>query len=1122
LNKQYTGHLRLIPFLVFVFLVLLPFAYPPISIQAASPITASGLNTQVSPAVPLPSGQTQYNITGGTRPGGGTNLFHSFGDFNVPTNNIANFLNNSGLATSNILGRVTGGNLSNIFGIIQTTGFGNANLFLMNPAGFLFGPNATVNVGGMVSFTSADYLRLADGVLFNAVANANADAILSAAPVAAFGFLGSNPGAITVQGSQLSVTPGQSLSLVGGNITVQSGTREDGTVQSAKLSAQGGQINLASAVSAGELSAIDFTPAAGMAMGAINLSQKTALETSADAAGRVLIRGGQLMMDDASIKAVSMNGSGGPNPSPTILITAETVSLANGTYITAESFGSAPGGDITFQVGTLIAIGGPNRLLLNPPPFDFNDAGNLIANGNRNVTANGGPAGDITIEGLGGHGTAANRVLLKDSTLDSRPWGGTPQTRPSKITITADTLDLTNAGVPGGLGAATLVGNTLGKAPAGDLVLNVNHLHINVNPDETPIPGAQTVFIVTSNNDSDSTGPTGNILISGIRPESTDAAKLVAVNDALISTGSDGGLPQTAAGNITITTDTLSVSNNTGIFTTAFGVNNGGAPAGNISINVNTLRANTRPDGSLISGTPHFWVESLAFISSLSMSGQAGNLTISGVAPHTAAKQLSLNNLELNTVVLGGTPTTAPAKLTVSADSIHILNSTNIKTNTEGAAPAGDIVFNANSLLAESGSKITSGTSGPGPGGNIILNAGQSFTLTGGSSIIASSTGPGTAGNVTIQGPASPTQPILINGGGSGIFTNTEGSGAAGNILVHGSSVTLQNGGTLSATTAGTNSSGTGGTITVNADQVQVNSGGLITAATTGVAPGGSVKINANNTFSSNAATVSSTTTQAGGGGSINIGAGNSVTLTNGASVSASSTGQGVAGDININAGQNFTATNSSVTTEALHSSGGIIKITTAPNGTVQLTDSTISASVLNGSGGGGSINIDPQFVILENSQIISNSVFGPGGNINITTNLLLSDTASIISASSQFGQQGDIVIQSPISPASGMIIPLRQKPLIEAALVSQRCAAIAGGNISSFTVAGRDSLPAEPGGWISSPLAFDTTGPDGRSAIEANVNEPAEETPTLSLRRIGPPGFLTQAFATGSTACTL
>ena len=155
MRKKYAEHLRLIPFLTFGFSLVLLFASLTSSVQAASPITGSGLNTQVSPPVPLPSGQTQYNITGGTRPGGasGTNLFHSFGDFNVPTNNIANFLNDSGLATSNILGRVTGGNISNIFGTIQTTGFGNANLFLMNPAGFLFGPNATVNVGGMVSFT---------------------------------------------------------------------------------------------------------------------------------------------------------------------------------------------------------------------------------------------------------------------------------------------------------------------------------------------------------------------------------------------------------------------------------------------------------------------------------------------------------------------------------------------------------------------------------------------------------------------------------------------------------------------------------------------------------------------------------------------------------------------------------------------------------------------------------------------------------------------------------------------------------------------------------------------------------------------------------------------------------
>src|SRR5947208_8801951 len=99
--------------------------------QATPPITPSGgLGTHVDLSATPPLGKVQYDITGGTRPGGGGNLFHSFGDFGVRTNNIANFLNDAALPTNNILGRVTGGNISNIFGTIQTQGFGNANLFL--------------------------------------------------------------------------------------------------------------------------------------------------------------------------------------------------------------------------------------------------------------------------------------------------------------------------------------------------------------------------------------------------------------------------------------------------------------------------------------------------------------------------------------------------------------------------------------------------------------------------------------------------------------------------------------------------------------------------------------------------------------------------------------------------------------------------------------------------------------------------------------------------------------------------------------------------------------------------------------------------------------------------------
>src|SRR5262249_24841956 len=137
-----------------------------------------------------------------------------------------------GLATSNILGRINGGNPSSIFGMIQTNGpggFPTANLVLINPNGFLFGPTSTINIWGLVAFSRPDYLRLADGAVFNAIPNPAADALLSTVPVAAFGFLGSNPGAITVQGSQFTLAQGTGISLVGGNITIQSGALDNGT-----------------------------------------------------------------------------------------------------------------------------------------------------------------------------------------------------------------------------------------------------------------------------------------------------------------------------------------------------------------------------------------------------------------------------------------------------------------------------------------------------------------------------------------------------------------------------------------------------------------------------------------------------------------------------------------------------------------------------------------------------------------------------------------------------------------------------------------------------------------------------------------------------------------------------
>jgi hypothetical protein len=93
--------------------------------------------------------------------------------------------------------------------------------------------------------------------------------------------------------------------------------------------------------------------------------------------------------------------------------------------------------------------------------------------------------------------------------------------------------------------------------------------------------------------------------------------------------------------------------------------------------------------------------------------------------------------------------------------------------------------------------------------------------------------------------------------------------------------------------------------------------------------------------------------------------------------------------------------------------------------------NSAISASVADGPGGGGNVSIDPQYVILQNGQILAQAADGTGGNISITAGLFLPDANSVVSADSGSGVNGTVTIQSPVSPASGKMVPLGQKPLI-------------------------------------------------------------------------------------------
>src|SRR6186713_1222780 len=110
----------------------------------------------------------------------------------------------------------------------------------------------------------------------------------------------------------------------------------------------------------------------------------------------------------------------------------------------------------------------------------------------------------------------------------------------------------------------------------------------------------------------------------------------------------------------------------------------------------------------------------------------------------------------------------------VTADNIHLSQNTNIKTDTQGAAPAGNIVVAANTLLADDASQISSSSSAAGPGGNISINTGQSVSLNSGSSISASSTGSGNQFSMT---NSSVTTEANQSGGGIiKITTNPNGT----------------------------------------------------------------------------------------------------------------------------------------------------------------------------------------------------------------------------------------------------------------------------------------------------------------------------------------------------------
>jgi hypothetical protein len=356
----------------------------------------------------------------------------------------------------------------------------------------------------------------------------------------------------------------------------------------------------------------------------------------------------------------------------------------------------------------------------------------------------------------------------------------------------------------------------------------------------------------------------------------------------------------------------------------------------------------------------------------------------------------------------------------------------------------------------EARSGIYSTTAGSAPGGNITIGAAQIQLLDGGT-ISAASTGvlpgSGPAGHIDV----SATQSITITGGETGFLSTTAGTGPGGNITLRAGQIQLAGGGTISAASTGVlPGSGAAGNIDVTAAESVTITGTSPTGGQSGLV---------------------STTAGTGPGGTIPLRA-PQIRLADGGTISASSTGgpSATAGSIDITFGEEFVLEHASISTDSLQADGGNITIVSTGS-LLHLIDSQITTSVRSGVGGGGNITLGTsghplQFIVLDNGGIHADAFGGPGGNISIFADVMLSSTPieTAVTASSTLSAPGTVNINAVVTDISESLGTLSTEVLQAAALLRASCASrLAEGKTSSLVVAGREGVPLEPGGLMPS-----------------------------------------------------
>jgi filamentous hemagglutinin family protein len=678
-------------------------------------------------------------IEGGARRG--QNLFHSFREFNIGSGREAYFVAPD-LAVQNIFARVTGVSRSEILGVLGTTANVNgnfrvspANLFLLNPNGILFGPNARLNLGASFTATTAS------GVRFRAVGNFDTIApqspgLLTVQPSAYL--FGDRPAAkIEIESNQilnpnippvrgLAVPVGEKFTLLGGDIELRGG----------RVNALGGRLEL----------------------GAIGGNSEVLLQDSGALTFPANGSFQDIKLTNRGAALTAWNGGGD------IAIASRNLLLSGGSEIAAGIFpalGSADtqAGDINAKVTNSIVLEERSSLRNNVNLNSLGNAGNLVIETN-NLTIQSGAISSSTF----GRGDAGNLsvTVQERATLDGALSASTgifstvglgAVGKGGQVLVKVGNLEMTNG--------AAINSGTSGQGNAGNLILTVRDKAL-LNGKASGVGSAVDVGAV---------GRGGQVLV--------EVGSLEITNGANINASTSG---QGDAGNLTLTVRDKAV---------LAGTSPDGFPS-SVASTVNP--GSVGRGGQMLVKVGSLEITNGANINaSTSGQGDAGSLTLTvrdkavlaGTSPNGFSSSVS-STVNPKAVGKGG-------QVLVNVGSLEITNGARVETTVGGQGNAGNLTITVRDKAVLAGTSPDSSPSkiasivtpeAVGNGGQVLVEVG-SLEIINGAAIDSSTVGLGDAGDINIT---SQKEIVLIGSFNTlfnGIFAASGTQQATGDIIIN-------------------------------------------------------------------------------------------------------------------------------------------------------------------------------------------------------------------------------------------------------------------------------------------------------------------------------------------------